>query len=185
GDGVGGWRKTEAVSLDVLAKSTKKPPQSTPNLASTGQLKAIAKDLKASADTQTANLAEMAAKKIAAERAKAGGGSSGQTMQIMVSSLKEGQQGTKARTKKKWVKVVAIVAGVSAVVVAAMTVVIVVQNRKIAALVKEKEGIDKDIARIQAQMDEETDPEKLVALEEKLNSLSGNALKTIETLGKT
>jgi pSer/pThr/pTyr-binding forkhead associated (FHA) protein/soluble lytic murein transglycosylase-like protein len=184
-DGMGGAMKTEAVSLDVLAKYTKRPPASSPNFATTGQLKAVANELRVSADTQTANLAELAAKKIAAERAKAGGGPSGQTMQIMVSSLKEVQQGTKARTKKKWVKVVGIVAGISAVIVAIMTVVIVQQNRKIAALVKQKEGIDKEIAKLQSEMDEETDPAKLVELEEKLNSLSGNALKTIETLGKT
>ncbi|MCA1828020.1 MAG: transglycosylase SLT domain-containing protein [Myxococcales bacterium] len=184
-DGLGGSMKTEAVSLEALARYTKKKPASSPNLASTGQMKAIANELRVSADTQTANLAELAAKKIAEERAKAGGVSSGQTMQIMVSSLKEVQQGTKQRTRKKWVKVVAVVAAVSAVVVAAMSVVIVVQNRKIAALVKQKEGIDKEIGKLQAQMDEETDPAKLVELEEKLNSLSGSALKTIETLGKT
>jgi pSer/pThr/pTyr-binding forkhead associated (FHA) protein/soluble lytic murein transglycosylase-like protein len=186
-DGLGGAMKTEAVSLADLDRYApkKKVPSSSPNLATTGQLKAIANELRVSADTQTANLAEMAAKKIAAERVKAGGGSSGQTMQIMVSSLKEVQQGTKERTKKKWVKVVAIVGGVAAVVVAAMTVVIVEQNRKIAALVQQKEGIDKEIAKIQKEMEEETDPVKLVELEEKLNSLSGNAVKTIETLGKT
>ena len=38
--------------------------------------------------------------------------------------LKEVQQGTKERTKKKWVKVVAVVGGVAAVVVAIMGVVI-------------------------------------------------------------
>ena len=186
-DGLGGAMKTEAVSLADLDKYApkKKKPVSTPNLATTGEMKAIASELRVSADTQTANLAELAAKKIAEERAKAGGGSSGQTMQIMVSSLKEVQQGTKERTKRKWVKVVAIVAGVAAVVVAIMGVVIFEQNRKIAALVQQKEGIDKEIARVQAQMAEETDPVKLVELEEKLNKLSGSAEKTIETLGKT
>ena len=79
---------------------------------------------------------------------------------------------------------VAVVAGVALVVVSVMGAVIVAQNRKIAALVKQKEGIDKEIAKLQSQMDEETDPLKLVELEEKLNQLSGNAVKTLETLGK-
>jgi membrane-bound lytic murein transglycosylase D len=106
-------------------------------------------------------------------------------MQIMVSSLKEVQQGTKTRTRKKWVKVVAIVSGIALVVVAVMSIIIVQQKRKIDALVKQKEGIDREIAKVQQQMDEETDPVKLVELEEKLNSLSGKAEKTIETLGKS
>src|SRR5437660_3274811 len=46
-DGLGGAMKTEAVSLDVLAKYTRKKAQaSTPNLASTGQMKAIANELR-------------------------------------------------------------------------------------------------------------------------------------------
>src|SRR4051812_3227190 len=183
--GMGGSMKTEAVSLKDLPKYRKGPPTPAPNLANTAMINAIQSDLKVTADTQTANLAELAAKKIAAERAKVGGVSSGQTMAIMVSSLKEVQQGTKERTKKRWVKVVAIVAGVAAIVVSIMGVVIVQQNRKIAALVKQKEGIDKEIAKVQAQMEEETDPVKLIELEEKLNSLSGNAVKTIETLAKS
>ena len=184
-EGLGGAMKTEAVSLADLDKYTKKKaPKTQPNLATTGQMKAIASELRVSADTQTANLAELAAKKIAEERAKAGGVSSGQTMQIMVSSLKEVQQGTKARTKKKWVKVVAIVAGVAAVIMAIMGVVIFEQNRKINALIQQKDGIDKEIAKVQKQMEEETDPAKLVELEERLNRLSGNAEKTLETLGK-
>jgi pSer/pThr/pTyr-binding forkhead associated (FHA) protein len=183
-DGQGGSMKTEAVSLKDLAKYAPRRKVK-PDLATTGEMKAISSELRASADTQTANLAELAAKRIAAERVKAGGVSSGKTMAIMVDSLKEVQQGTQTRTKKKWVKVVAIVAGISLVVVAVMGVVIVQQNRKIAALVKQKEGIDKEIAKVQAQMDEESDPVKLVELEEKLNSLSGSAVKTLETLGKS
>src|SRR5438552_1222590 len=128
--GMGGSMKTEAVSLKDLPKYRKGPPTPAPNMASTAMISAIQSELKVSADTQTANLAELAAKKIAAERVKAGGVSSGQTMQIMVSSLKEVQQGTKARTKKKWVKVVAVVAGGGLVVVRATGAVIVAQTRK-------------------------------------------------------
>ena len=145
----------------------------------------MSSDLRQSADTQTANVAALAAKKIAEERRKAGGVSSGQTLQIMVSSMKEVQRGTRTRTRKTWVKVVAAVAAASAVIVAVMGVVIVQQKRRIDALVKQKEGIDKEIAKVQKQMDEETDPVKLIELEEKLNALSGSAVQTIETLEKS
>ena len=182
-DGRGGAMKTEAVSLKDLPKLRSARPST--NLASTAQLSALSSELRRSADTETANLAQLAAKKIAAERAKAGGVSSGQTMAIMVSSLKEVQQGTKTRTRTTWVKVVAAVVGVALVVVTGMGVVIVQQKRKIEALVKQKEGLDKEIAKVQAQMDDESDPVRLIELEEKLNSLSGSAEQTIETLGKS
>lgn len=180
-EGLGGSMKTEAVSLKDLPKLIQRKS----NMADTGAMQAISSELRESADTQTAKLAELAAQRVAAERAKKGGMSSGQTMMIMANTLKEVQQGTKSRTRKTWVKVVAAVSVVALIVVAVMTVVIVQQKRKIDALVKQKEGIDKEIAKVQAQMDEESDPVKLIELEEKLTSLSGSAEKTIETLGKS
>jgi pSer/pThr/pTyr-binding forkhead associated (FHA) protein/soluble lytic murein transglycosylase-like protein len=183
-DGLGGSMRTEAVALKDLPR-LKSQILANASLANTAELSAISSELRESADTQTANLAELAAKKIAEERRKAGGVSSGKTMAIMVSSLKEVQQGTKTRTRKTWVKVVAAVTAVALVVVAVMSIVIVQQKRKIEALVKQKEGYDKEIAKVQAEMDEESDPVKLVELEEKLNMLSGSAVKTIETLSKS
>jgi len=109
-DGLGGSMRTEAVSLKDLPGL--KNQIANANLANTAELSAISSELRQSADTQTANLARMAAKKIAEERRKAGGISSGKTMAIMVSSMKEVQRGTKTRTRKTWVKVVAAVAGV-------------------------------------------------------------------------
>src|SRR5262249_42416480 len=94
-------------------------------------------------------------------------------------------QGTKARTKKKWVKVVAIVAGVSAVGGGGVAGGGVVRDRGVAGLGKGEGGIDKEIRRRQGQMGGETEPEKLVALGEKRDTVSGEALKTIETVGKT
>ena len=70
-------------------------------------------------------------------------------------------------------------------VFAVLGVVIVRQRRQIEQLVKQKEGFDKQIALVQAQMEEESDPVRLVELEEKLNQLSGSAQQTIATLGKT
>jgi pSer/pThr/pTyr-binding forkhead associated (FHA) protein/soluble lytic murein transglycosylase-like protein len=186
--GKGGAMKTEAVSLKDLekfipkGKRSSKPP---PRIDATAEISVLSSELKASADTKTAKLAELAARKVAAERAKSGGMPSGKTMMIMASTLKEVQQGTKTRTRKKWVKVVLAVAAISAVVVAVMSVVIIRQRREIEKLVKQKERIDKEIQSVQKEMDEETDPDRLAALEEKYNALSGNAVKTLEVLGKS
>src|SRR5260221_1408923 len=138
-DGRGGSMKTEAVSLKDLPKLRAKLGGGNANLANTAQMSALSSELRESADTQTADLAKLAALKIAEERRKAGGMSSGKTMAIMVDSLKGVQQGTKERTRKKWVKVVAVVSAVALVVVAVMSIVIVQQKRKIDALVKQKE----------------------------------------------
>src|SRR5437899_7897288 len=131
---------------------------------------AISSDLRASADTQTARLAELAAQRVAAERAKKGGQSSGQTMMIMASTLKEVQQGTKTRTRKKWVKVVLAVAGAAFVVVAVMSVVIIRQRRQIDQLVKQKDRSDKQRAAVEQEMDTAYDPDRDAELEQKLTS---------------
>lgn len=180
-EGRGGAMKTEAVSLQDLPRFVKRKA----NLADTAEISALSSELRESADTQTAKLAEVAARRVAEERAKKGGLPSGRTMMILADTLKKVQQGTQTRTRQKWVKVVAVVSAVALAVVAVMSVVIVQQKRKIDALVKQKEGIDREIAKVQAQMDEESDPVKLIELEERLNSLSGSAEKTIETLGKS
>jgi len=187
-EGRGGAMKTEAVSLKDLErfaprkKASSKPP---PRIDATAEISVLSNELKASADTSTARLAELAAHRVSEERAKTGGMSSGKTMMIMASTLKEVHQGTKTLTRKRWVKVVMAVAGMSAVVVAIMAVVIIRQKHEIEKLIKQKERIDKEIASVQAEMNEETDPDRLAALEEKLNALAGNAEKTLEVLGKS
>src|SRR5438132_10384873 len=145
----------------------------------------IASDLKENADTTTAKLAEIAAKKVAQERAKAGGKPSGKKLLIMASNNKQVKQSTKAKTEKIWVKVVALVAGVAAVTVAVMGIVIAQQKRQIEQLVKQKEHLDKEIEAVEALMNEESDPERLASLEEKLNTLTGNAKSTLAALDKS
>jgi membrane-bound lytic murein transglycosylase D len=83
------------------------------------------------------------------------------------------------------VKVVAAVAGVAAVIVAVMGIVIAQQRRQIEELVQQKERIDKEIDTVEQQMSEESDPDRLAALEQKLNTLTGNAQTTLQTLGKS
>jgi len=178
-DGPGAGLKTEAVAL------TARHAPAAPRIDATAELSRISSDLKESADTATANLAEIAARKVAEERAKAGGMPSGQTMLIMAGALKQVQHSTKARTAKRWIKVVASVAAVAAVVVAAMGIVIAHQKRQIEQLVKQKERIDKEIDAVEQQMSEESDPDRLAALEQKLNALTGNAQNTLAALGKS
>src|ERR1041384_1722198 len=60
-DGKGGAMRTEAVNLSDLDKYIKKPSRPPKSLADTAELSAISSDLKQSADTQTAKLAELAA----------------------------------------------------------------------------------------------------------------------------
>ena len=169
-------QKTEAILLEQI-------PQ--PRAAFDGaDISAISAKLKHDADTQTARLAELAAEKVASERAKAGGQSSGKTMLIMAETMREVQQGTRKRTKKVWVKVVASVTAGALAVVGVMAIVIVQQRRQIARLVQTKDRLDSQIAEVQQAMATETDPEKLDMLEQRLAQLSGNAQKTIEDLRK-
>jgi len=184
-DGMGGSMKTEAVAITSVQRAVEPTAPAGPRIDATVQLKKISSDLKEAADTATANLAEIAARKVAEERAKAGGVSSGQTMQIMASTLKQVQHSTKAKTKKRWVKVVVAVAGLAAVIVAVMGIVIAQQRRQIEELVQQKERIDKEIDTVEQQMSEESDPDRLAALEQKLNTLTGNAQTTLQTLGKS
>ena len=191
-DGLGGAMKTEAVSITAVhAAGTRQQVGGHHSMVSparfdaTSELNRISSDLKESADTSTARLAEIAARKVAQERAKAGGMPSGQTMLIMASTLKQVQHTTKASTAKRWVKVVAAVAGLAAVIVAVMGIVIAQQKRQIDELVRQKERIDRDIEAVEQQISEESDPDRLAALEQKLNTLTGNAQTTLAALGKS
>src|SRR5438128_304818 len=141
--------RTQAVSMTEIRRLDEN------RFDRTEQMQAIASDLKMSADTATASLAELAAKKVAEERRKSGGLPSGQTMMIMAETLKKVQQGTKSKTKKHWVKIVAAVGGVAAVVVIVLGIVIWVQKRQLDALIAEKNKIDNEITKIAQQMETE------------------------------
>ena len=185
-DGMGGSMKTEAVAITSVQRAADRAPAPAGNSRfDTVQLKKISSDLKHAADTATANLAEIAGRKVAEERARVGGVSSGKTMQIMASAFKQVQHGTRAKTARRWLKVVAAVGGLAALVVAVMGFVIAQQKRQIAEMVQQKERIDKEIDTVEQQMSEESDPERLAALEEKLNTLTGNAQSTLQALGKS
>src|SRR5438552_19147823 len=99
----------------------------------------ISSHIKSSANTATARLAELAAKKVAEERAKAVGMPSGKSMMIMAGTLKVVQRFTRTKTARRWVKVVAVVAAVAAMVVAAMGVVTARPKRQIGERVSQRE----------------------------------------------
>jgi soluble lytic murein transglycosylase-like protein len=184
-DGLGGAMKTEAVSITAVQRVADRRPSAAARIEASSELSRISSDLQQSTDTATAKLAEIAARKVAQERAKAGGLPSGKTMLIMASTLKQVQHTTRAKTAKRWVKVVTAVAGVAAVIVAVMGIVIARQKRQIDELVTQKERIDKEIETVEQQMSDESDPERLAGLEEKLNTLTGNAQNTLAALGKS
>jgi soluble lytic murein transglycosylase-like protein/pSer/pThr/pTyr-binding forkhead associated (FHA) protein len=185
--GSGGAMKTEAVSVTAIERAAvaRRGSSAPPRIDATVELKQISSELQESADTGTAKLAEIAAKKVAHEREKVGGVSSGKTMMIMASTLKQVQHFTREKTAKRWVKVVVAVGALAVLVVAVMGIVIAQQKRQIDQLVKQKERIDKEIESVQDQMNEESDGERLLALEEKLNTLTGNARNTLAALDKS
>ena len=140
---------------------------------------AIAARVKQSADTTTARVADLAAARVAEERARAGGASSGQTMLIMAEAVAETHRTTKATSGRRWRKVVAAVAGAGVLVAVGMGVVIWRQRQEILRLVAAKEGIDRDIEAVQKAMETEGDAGRLAALEQRLEELTSRARSTI------
>jgi len=139
----------------------------------------IAARVKQSADTTTARVADVAAARVAEERARAGGASSGQTMLIMADAVAEAHRTTKAISGRRWRMVVVAVAGAGVLVAAGMGAVIWKQRQEIRRLVAAKEGIDRDIEAVQKAMEIEGDASRLAALEQRLEDLTRRARNTI------
>ncbi|TMA45055.1 MAG: hypothetical protein E6J82_02825, partial [Deltaproteobacteria bacterium] len=58
------------------------------------------------------------------------------------------------------------------------------QKKQIEEILHKKDGLDKQISKIQVAMQIETDPDKLVSLEEQLTALTGKAQAAIGELQK-
>src|SRR4051812_10014744 len=129
-------------------------------------------------------LAKEAQVKIAQARAMSGSQSSGQTMFIMADTMKRVEAVTERRTKKKTGRIVAIIVLISLAGFGAMGFVIWRQKQEIEQIVHKKDGLDKQIQKIQLAMQIESDPEKLTSLEEQLTLLTGKAQETIGELQK-
>ncbi len=145
----------------------------------------IAKVLQAgSGASATGQIFAATAQRIAEERLKAGGVRSRKTMNHIASAVNEVSEVVKRQTKKRWVKVVGVVAGVAAVVIAVMGIVIYAQHRQIAQLLDAKGRFDAQIREIQQQMQAEQDSTRLVLLEQRYLDATSNAERTLADLAR-
>jgi soluble lytic murein transglycosylase-like protein len=131
-----------------------------------------------------AALAREAQLKISQARARSGGQSSGQTMFIMADSMKQVESATERREGKRTGRIVATLVTLSLLGFGALGFVIWQQKKQIEEIVHRKDGLDKQIARLQVAMQVESDPDKLAALEEQLTALTGKAQAAIGELQK-
>ena len=138
------------------------------------------KELAPSGDA--ASLAKEAQQKIAQARVMSGGQPSGQTMFIMADTLKKVEAVTQQKSGKKWAKVVLSVVVIACVGFGVMGFVIWEQKQQIEKIVHKKDSFDKQIQKIQLQMQLESDPDKLASLEEQLTLLTGKAKAAIGEL---
>jgi len=136
-------------------------------------------------DSSAKELVDVAAQRVADERIKAGKPHSGHSMFILAGAFNAVSNTVKAKTRRKWVRVVLAVAGVAAIAVLVMGVVIYFQHRRIASMLSQKRAIDTEILAVEEQMQEETDPDRLAQLEEMLGILSGSAERTVARLSET
>jgi pSer/pThr/pTyr-binding forkhead associated (FHA) protein len=130
-------------------------------------------------DQDVKQVQQEAQAKIAMARAMAGSSNSGQTMFIMAASLQKVEETTKTKDKKKYGKVVFFLLAVGFVGFGVMGYIIFDQNQQIEAITEKKQNVDKEIKKVELQMQLESDPEKLTALEQKLTFLTGSAKQAI------
>jgi soluble lytic murein transglycosylase-like protein len=135
-------------------------------------------------DTSAALVASVAAEKVVAARAKVGGQSSGETMNIMTAALAEVQQVTRVRSGRRWLKVVAAVGVVGLLVAGGLGLVVWRQRKEIEALVEKKGALDREIAAVMTAMEKERDEGRLADLEQRLGQLTGTAKRTVDELTK-
>jgi membrane-bound lytic murein transglycosylase D len=131
-----------------------------------------------------ATLARDAQVKISQARALSGGKSSGQTMFIMADTLKRVEAVTHRKDRKKTAKIVLTIVLLSLIGFGALGFVIWEQKKQIEQILHKKDGLDKQIAKIQLAMQIESDPDKLASLEEQLTALTGKAQAAIGELEK-
>src|SRR5207244_1428681 len=138
------------------------------------------KELAPSGDA--ASLAKEAQMKIAQARVMSGGQPSGQTMFIMADTLKKVETVTQKTTGKKWKKVVFGVVLAAFCGFGVLGFIIWQQKQQIEKILHKKDGLDKQIQKIQLQMQLESDPTSLQALEDQLTLLTGKAQAAIGEL---
>jgi membrane-bound lytic murein transglycosylase D len=131
-----------------------------------------------------AALGQQAQMKIAQARAVSGGQSSGQTMFIMADTLKQVEAVTHKKDRKKTARIVLAIVSLSLAGFGVLGFVIWQQKKQIEQIAHRKDGLDKQITKIQVQMQLESDPDKLASLEEQLTLLTGKAQAAIGEMEK-
>jgi soluble lytic murein transglycosylase-like protein len=131
-----------------------------------------------------AMLARDAQLKISQARALSGGKSSGQTMFIMADTMKRVEAVTHRKGRKRTAKIVLTIVLLSLVGFGALGFVIWQQKKQIEEILHKKDGLDKQISKLQVAMQIETDPDKLASLEEQLTALTGKAQAAVGELQK-
>jgi soluble lytic murein transglycosylase-like protein len=139
---------------------------------------------KPAASADSAGLAQEAQQKIAQARVMSGGQPSGQTMFIMADTLQKVEQVTQKKSGRKWKKVVLGVVLTAFVGFGAMGFVIWEQKQQIDGILHKKDNLDRQIQKIQLQMQLESDPDTLASLEEQLTLLTGKAKAAIGELAQ-
>ncbi len=163
-------------SADTVATLATKRPHLTPSESLTEALRANTSDLAA------LEVARAAAAEVAEARAQSGGQGSGHTMVIMARAFRNLSEVVTLRSRRRWLRVVGAVAGVGLVAVLVMGGIIWWQQRRIAALLDEKTGIDRNIQMIQETMQGEEDTVRLAALEQSLAEQVAQAERTLAAL---
>lgn len=136
-------------------------------------------------ETKALKLVEAAAEKVAEERAKAGGAKSRRTMQVMAVTMHQVGDLMKTQTRKRWVKIVAAVLAVAAVIIGGLGVVIYNKQKQIDSLLDAKSRFDQQIHAIQEKMDAERDSVRLAQLDQQLQEVTANAVRTLADLART
>jgi hypothetical protein len=129
-------------------------------------------------------LAREAQVRISQARARSGGQPSGQTMFIMADTLKKVEAVTHRKDRKKTAGIVFTIVVLSLAGFGVLGFVIQQKNKQIEQILLKKDGLDKQIARIQLAMQIESDPDKLASLEDQLTALTGRAQDAIGELAK-
>jgi soluble lytic murein transglycosylase-like protein len=136
-------------------------------------------------ETSALRLVTAAAERVAEERAKAGGAKSRRTMELMANTISEVGDLMKEQTRKRWVRIVGMVAAVAIVIISIQGAVIYAQQRKIATLLDAKSRFDAQIDAIQKEMDATRDSIELAELEHRLTEATANAERTLAELART
>ncbi len=135
-------------------------------------------------ETSAVRIVAAAAERVAEERAKAGGTKSRRTMELMADTIHEVGDLMKMQTRKRWVKIVGVVAGASLLVIAVLSFVLYRKQQQINLLLDQKARYDTELRSIQERMAVERDSLKLTQLEREFQITQANAVQALAQLAQ-